>query len=182
MYARLFSYWVALTLTFPAAHAAEYDIFVGDYEGKYISPDGDRIRDLSVKIREAKEGFSISWVTTILKENESKEKKYSIDFIETDREHIYEAAQKKNVFGGRDPLDPLKGKAYAWSRVKGRTLTTFALTITDDGGYEMQTFDRILTEDNNLDVKFSRVRNGEVMKAINVTLNRKEPARTETDK
>ena len=184
MYLRLLTCWTAFILTLPSAYAAEYDVFVGNYEGEYISPDGDqnRNRDLSVKIREVKEGFNVSWVTTTFKKNETKEKKYSIDFIETDREHIYEAAQKKNVFGGRDPLDPLKGKAYAWARIKGRTLTTFALTITDDGGYEMQTFDRVLTEDNNLNVRFSRVRDGEVLKTITVTLNRKESGRAETDK
>lgn len=179
MYSRLLPFCAALALTFSVAHAADYDIFFGDYAGKYISPDGDdkNNRDLSVEIREVKGGFNISWVTTTL-----KEKKYSIDFLKTDREHIYEAAQKKNVFGGRDPLDPLKGEPYAWARVKGQTLTTFVLTITDDGGYEMQTFDRILTEDDNLDVRFSRVRNGEVMSTINVTLGRKESGRPETDK
>ena len=184
MCSRLLSCGAAAILTFPVAYAAEYDIFVGDYEGKYISPDGDtkRNRDLSVKIREVKDGLNISWVTTTFKKNKTKDKKYSIDFIETDREHIYEAAQKKNVFGGRDPLDPLKGEPYAWARIKERKLTTFVLTITDDGDYEMQTFDRILNEDNDLDVRFSRVRNGEVMRTLNVTLKRREIGGPETDK
>ena len=181
---RWLPYGAWLVLTLPLAYAADYDIFVGDYEGKYISPDGDRKRnrDLNVKIREVKDGLNISWVTTTLKKNTQKDKKYSIDFLKTDRAHIYEAAQKKNLFGGRDPLDPIKGEPYAWARIKGRTLTTFVLTITDDGGYEMQTFDRSLTEDNNLDVRFSRVRNGDLMRTINVTLKRKKPGRPETDK
>lgn len=184
MYSRLLLCWTALVLALPAAHAADYGIFVGDYEGKYISPEGDKNfdRDLSVKIREVKGGLNISWVTTVLKENERKNKKYSIDFLPTDRENIYRAAQKKNVFGGRDPLDPMKGEPYAWARIKGRTLTTFVLIIGDDGIYEMQTFDRTLTEDNNLEVRFSRVRNGQVMKAMNVALQRKTPGAKETDK
>lgn len=179
---RFLVHGISLALTFSVAYAADYDVFVGDYEGRYISPDGNRDRDLSVKIREVKKGFNVSWVTTTINKSKTKDKKYSIDFLETDREHIYEAAQKKNVFGGRDPLDPLKGEAYAWARIKGRTLTTFAMTITDDGGYEMQTFDRSLTEDNNLDVVFSRVRNGEVLKSIQVTLQRQGAVRKETDK
>ena len=184
MYSRLVLYWAALALTFSLAHAADFDIFVGDYAGKYISPDGDKkhYRDLNVKIREVKDGLNISWVTTTLKENKFKDKKYSIDFLKTDRENILKAAQKKNLFGGRDPLDPIKGEPYAWARIEGRTLTTFVLTITDDGGYEIQTFDRTLTKDDNLNVRFSRVRNGDVLRAVNVTLKRKEPGKPETDK
>jgi len=182
-YSRLLLYWIALALSLPTAYAADYDIFIGDYEGKYIPADGDKksTRDLSVKIREVKDGLNVSWVTTAFKNN-SKKKKYSIDFLKTDRENIYQAAQKKNVFGGRDPLDPMKGEPYAWARMEDQTLSVFVLTITDDGGYEMQTYDRTLTEDKNLDVQYSRVRNGDVMKTLEVTLQRKTPGRPETDK
>jgi hypothetical protein len=181
---RLLLCWIALVLSFPTAYAAEYDIFIGDYSGKYIPSDGDkkRIRDLSVKIRKVKGGLNISWVTTTYKKNKPKKKKYSIDFSKTNRKYIYEASQKKNVFGGRDPLDPMKGEPYAWARIKGRTLTVFVLIIADDGGYEIQTYDRILNEDNNLVVQFSRLRNGDVMRTLEVTLQRETPGRTETDK
>ena len=183
-YAGLFAYWIALVLSFHTAYAAEYDIFIGDYAGKYIPSDGDekRIRDLSVKIDKVKGGLNISWATTTFNNKNPKRKKYSIDFLKTDREHVYSAAQKKNVFGGRDPLDPMKGEPYAWARIEDRSLTVFVLTIADDGGYELQTYDRILTVDDNLDVRFSRIRNGEVIKTLEVSLRRKSPGKPETDK
>ena len=165
---------IVLFMVFSVVSAADYDGFIGSYEGKYISPKGEKYnRDLSVDIEEVDDGFNITWKTVTFKKDKAKEKEYSIDFLETDRDHIYEAAQKKNLFGGRDPLDPMKGEPYAWARIDGNKLTVFVLIVTDDGGYEMQTFDRILTSDNNLEVKFSRIRNGEAFKAIETTLTRK---------
>ena len=70
-------------------------------------------------------------------------------------------------------MDPMKGEPYAWARIEGNKLTVFVLIVTDDGGYEMQTFDRILTSDNNLNVKFSRIRDGEKFKSVETTLIRK---------
>lgn len=166
--------WVVMLVAVPAVDAADYDGFIGSYEGKYISVEGEKFnRDLSVEITEVDDGFNITWKTVTFKKDKAKEKSYTIDFLETDRDHIYEAAQKKNLFGGRDPLDPMKGEPYAWARIEGSKLTVFVLIVTDDGGYEMQTFDRILTSDNNLEVKFSRIRNGEMLKTIETVLTRK---------
>lgn len=173
-YLRIVVSTVVLLIAVSAVKAADYDGFIGSYEGKYISPKGEKYnRDLSVEIEEVDDGFNITWKTITFKKDEAKEKSYSIDFLKTDREHIYEAAQKKNLFGGRDPLDPMKGEPYAWARIEGNKLTVFVLIVTNDGGYEMQTFDRILTSDNNLDVKFSRIRDGEKFKSVETTLTRK---------
>lgn len=159
----------------PALQAGEdFEPFIGKYAGKFVSEDDgvQKSRDMSVDISETKDGFNVSWKTTTFKHGEPKTKSYSIDFIESEREHIYKAAQKKNVFGGREPLDPLKGDAYAWARVDGPKLTIYALVITENGGYEMQTYDRILMGDNNLHLKFSRIRDGEVLKTIDTNLYR----------
>lgn len=165
----------ALTfITHSALADEDYEPFIGEFAGKFVSEeDGvEKSRDLSVHVSETKDGFNVSWKTTTFKDGESKTKSYSIDFIDSDREHIYKAAQKKNVFGGREPLDPLKGDAYAWARVDGPKLTIYALVITENGGFEMQTYDRILLGDNNLHLKFSRIRDGEVLKTIDTNLYR----------
>ena len=167
--------FAALTLLSNAALADEdYEPFIGEFAGKFVSEEGgvEKSRDMSVEISETKDGFNVSWKTTTFKKGEPKTKSYSIDFIESERAHIYKAAQKKNVFGGREPLDPLKGDAYAWARVDGPKLTIYALVITENGGYEMQTYDRILLGDGNLHLKFSRVRDGEVLRTIDTQLYR----------
>jgi len=172
---RFIFFLLTLILVYPPAHAVEeYEPFIGEFKGKYTSDDGgvENSRDLSVSIHEINDGFNISWKTTTFKKKKPKTKSYSIDFIETHREHIYKAAQKKNVFGGREPLDPMKGEPYGWARIDGPKLTVYALVITENGGYEMQTFDRILLGDNNLHLKFSRIRDGETMKTIDANLQR----------
>lgn len=171
---KFFTCCFALVMFAPVANALHYEDFFGNYEGKYTSPSGDskHDRDLSVKIKEVKDGFNLTWVTTTFKKDKPKDKKYSIDFLKTDRDHIYQAAQKKNLFGGREPLDPMKGEPFAWARLEDHTLSVFVLVITDSGGYEMQTFDRVMTDDGNLEVRFSRFRNGEKLKTIKATLLR----------
>ena len=156
------------------ANAAEIDKFIGAYAGKFVGDiDGQESkRDLKVKIEEIDDGFNASWKTTTFKSSKKKTKEYSIDFQETDRDHIYEAAQKKNVFGGKEPLDPMKGDPYFWARIEGKKLTVFAMVVTEDGGYEMQTYDRVLTDSKDLDLTFLRVRDGRILKAIKVSLDR----------
>jgi hypothetical protein len=77
----------------------------------------------------------------------------------------------RDVFGYSGPLDPLKGEPYVWARIAGSTLTVYTLRIIDDGGYEIQTFDRTLTSDG-LDLRFSRQRDGKVLQPITGTLKR----------
>ena len=184
MHARLLLCWIAILLPVTAANAEEFDIFIGQYEGQYVHPDGDKKknRDLSVKIQKVKDGLNISWATTTFKNSKPKRKIYSIDFLATERDHVYFAAQKKNVFGGREPLDPMKGEPYAWARIEGRSITVFVLTIAEDGGYEIQTYDRNLITDNTLEVRFTRIRNGEVIAAIEAVLARKFGDKLETDR
>jgi len=163
-----------ILISSPTRAGEEYEPFIGQFEGKYTTEDGgiEKSRDMSVSIQETDDGFNVSWKTTTFKNKKKKTKSYSIDFIETDREHIYQAAQKKNVFGGREPLDPMKGDPYVWARIEGPRLTVHALNVTESGGYEMQTFDRILLGDNNLHLKFSRISDGEPLKTIDTELYR----------
>ena len=46
------------------------------------------------------------------------------------------------MFGHQVPLDPLKGDPYVWCRIVGRVLTLYSLQITDDGGYDLQIYER----------------------------------------
>ena len=165
-----------LSLCLTPVSAADIDIFIGEYVGRYYSPDGDgdRNRDLGVKIGRIDSGFNLEWVTTTFKEGKPKEKTYSIDFLETDRQHIYQAAQKKNLFGGRSPLDPMKGEPFAWARIIDRTMSVFVLLITDEGDWEMLSYERVLTTEGNLDVQFSRYSEGELVNRIVASLERKQ--------
>ncbi len=157
-----------------AAMAADYDAFIGSYEGEVVITDDAREskRDLSVDIKEIDEGFQVNWSTTTRQsDGKEKTKSYSIDFVPSDREHIYRSAMKKNLFGGREPLDPMKGDPYVWAHIENGTLIVNALIINEQGGYEMQTYERTIVADG-LKLKFNRIRDGEPLREIEAMLTR----------
>jgi len=180
---RLVSYCVLLVLgvlTGAATALAEVPDrpvkdFFGTYVGRSISTvdEGLSERDLSVTIKPYKEhGFSIAWTTVVRKKGaEGSHKSYTINFGPTKRPGIYGSEMRSNMFGGAVPLDPLEGEPFVWARIDGNTLTVYALIIREDGGYEIQVFDRTWTP-KGLDLKFSRFRDGQPLKLITGELDR----------
>lgn len=143
--------------------------FFGTYEGETITGGLLTKRDLNIKIEAyKKQGFTISW-TTILERSDGtvKRKSFSINFNPAkQRPGFFRAAMGRNVFGHDVPLDPLKqNQPYVWASLLADTLTLHALYITEDGGYEIQVFDRTLTE-TGLKTHFARFRDGEQLKVI----------------
>ena len=164
--------------------ASDYDLFVGEFSGMFIPVDTEKghVRDLGVSIRPIDHGINISWETTTFDEGHSKTKSYTIDFLETERKNVLKSAQKKNLFGGRDPLDPMKGEPYAWARIRDRTLSVYVMLITDDGGYEIQTYNRTIKPDGDLTTQYSRIKNGELKVSLTATLNRQTPSKPEKNR
>lgn len=158
------------------AEAADIAPFVGDYVGSadVVDASGETTpRDMSVSIHETSDGFNVSWRTTTYKgDGRVKEQKYSVDFRPSDRPDVFSAAMKRNVFGHEVPLDPMKGEPFVWGRIDGATLTVFSLFIDERGGYELQQFDRTLTE-NGLDLSFSRFRDGLKSRSVQTFLEKR---------
>lgn len=156
-----------------ASAETSIEAFYGKYTGQAVTTGEDEFskRDLSVHIKPAgKDKFTIHWITfTRSASGKRKRKEYSISFKPSDRKNVFASAMKKNLFGKSVPMDPLKGEPYVWARIHGKTLTVHAMLITDDGGYEMQVYDRTLTE-GGMDLKFSRVRDGKTLKQITGSL------------
>jgi hypothetical protein len=151
--------------------------FFGNYTGQSISlaDQGLSERDLAVTIKPYQnEGFSLDW-TTITKRpgGKTKHQSYSVAFEPTSRDGIFRAAQRRNMFGHFTPLDPMAGEPYLWAHLSDDTLTVQALLITEDGGYEIQTYERRLAP-HGLDLTFSRVADGKVLKTISGVLRRAE--------
>ena len=65
----------------------------------------------------------------------------------------------------------MQGDPYVWARIVGDTLTIYALVVLEEGGYQMQVYDRTLSE-AGLELEFSRIRNGERLRNIATTLKR----------
>jgi len=170
---------VALLLGTPASAIAENSAklqdFFGNYVGQSISlaDQGLNERDLAVTIKPYQDqGFTLDW-TTITKRTDgtAKHQTYSVAFEPTPRQGIFRAAQRRNMFGHFVPLDPMAGEPYLWAHLGDSELTVQALLINDDGGYEIQTYERRLAP-HGLDLTFSRVRDGKVLKTIDAVLRR----------
>lgn len=172
----IFSLLCAAILPPSPAEARSIEDFFGSYVGRSISQQGEGLseRDLSVIIQPHEKGFTVQW-TTVTQEagDKIKRKSYSINFMPTPRQNIYAAAMRPNLFGGWQPLDPMKGDPYVWARLQGDTLTVYALLVTPDGGYEMQIYDRTLT-DEGMRLTFSRFREGQPLKQITGLLTRQD--------
>lgn len=149
--------------------------YYGSYVGQSVSINGAGLsaRDLSVTIKPTKEGFNLTWVTVIHRKGQkSRRKSYSIDFTKTPREGIWGSAVRRDAFGGRRPVDPLREDVpFVWATLKDATLTVSALLIIEGGGYELQTYERTLIKEG-MKLSFTRLRNGERLKQITGVMSR----------
>ncbi|MEH6823001.1 MAG: hypothetical protein V7629_03715 [Motiliproteus sp.] len=167
--------WIALLwcwgCTTVAAEAQPIGAFYGQYIG-HATSDAEIERDLSVTIGpSASGGFFIAWTTVSHKPKGMTRKEYQIKFLPSARPNIYASAMQTNVFGGQISLDPLKGDPYVWARIKDKTLTVHSLTITTEGGYQMQIYNRTLN-DQGLLLEYRRLQSGEPLRQITAQLVR----------
>lgn len=166
---------VMLVLSAGLSAAQDINAFFGKFTGQSEVAVGEGAslpRDLTVEISPNREGFNVAWTTVIYRASgKVKETSYSIDFLDTDRDGVFAAAQRKNIFGHAVQLDPMQGDPYVWAQLHDGTLRVFSLFVADDGGYEMQQYDRTLT-DAGMRLEFSRVRNGVPMRNVSADLIR----------
>ena len=166
---------LAVTALLATSALADVTRFVGSYVGSadVVSADGTtKPRDMSVDISEVKGGFRVSWTSTTYRpDGTSKVKSYTIDFEPSDRTDVFAAAMKRNVFGHNVQLDPMKGEPYVWARVDGDTLSVYSMFVTENGGYEIQQFDRTLAS-GGLELDFKSVRDGVTQRTVSTFLER----------
>lgn len=157
-----------------AAQRALPDFF-GEYVGEALSSDATDLsrRDIAVRIdAHGAQGFTLTWTTVIRQpQGDARRKTHTVDFVPTGDAQVYASAMRTNLFGKAVPLDPLQGDPYVWATLQGATLTVHALVITQDHGYEMQTYKRTLTP-AGLDLVFHRVRDGQRLRDITGSLVR----------
>ncbi len=163
--------WSALTL----ASRADIAPFIGNYTGSAevtLEDGSSQRRDMSVEIFSTSDGFGVTWASTRLREDgRSKTKSYTITFVPTERAGVFAAAQRRNVFGHKVPLDPMRGEPYVWARLSDSTLSVYSLFVTDDGGYELQQYNRSLVE-GGLKLEFSSHADGVPVRSVNTVLER----------
>lgn len=159
----------------PPAVAEDFPIaaFAGHFSGTGTATDevsesvDETVRNIDVIITPDGDGFALSWATILRQDGDA-------DDSEIKQNHhalFFEPSDRADVFQGGVEADPLAGGPFIWARIKGRTLTVHSLLVHEDGSYEIQTYDRTLS-DAGMELYFTRVRDGELVRSVSGTLAR----------
>ena len=165
-----------LALASATARAAEPTIadFEGAWQGTELRVSGDaqdlalEPEHLDVQIESGAAGFRISW-TGLARQagGDLARHKFDARFDLTDRPGVYAFEPGETSFFGlfADPAtgNPLEGETLLWARLAGRTLTVYNLSITFDGGFDLDRYARTLSGDG-MDVHYThRMENNRVV-------------------
>lgn len=163
-------YWIALLVTalgFSTIATAEQatgpEAFYGRYNGTAQAidvqgwPVGVDRRDFDVEIGQADNGFFVAW-TTVRKSIGGKGVRRDSTRI------VFEPSGRAGIYVQKAAASEL-ANGFSWAAISGRTLTVRVLGILDDGGYEIQTYERTLAKDG-LQLFFKSDRNGSVSKIV----------------
>jgi hypothetical protein len=152
-----------------ADQASTPDAFYGRYQGSGFTHDpnaalfGIGARDLDVEIGPAEGGFFVAWTTVMQSTGDkgAKSKSSRVVFVPSGRPGIYTGRSD-----GTQAIDDL-----SWASIGDRALTVRLLHILDDGTYEVQTYQRSLTDDGMF-VFFRSDLDGAVMKVVTAQLRK----------
>ena len=159
---------VLLTAAIAQAQGGGVERFYGTYAGDAVSESGDGLdkRDINAEIAPQGKGFKVSFTVIVKRGSEPPRRdEYTIAFVPTKRPGIYGSAMRMDVFGNAVPKDPLVGDPYMWARVDKDKLWRYALFVTENGGYEMQTYEYTLVP-GGMNLRYSRVRDGEILRTV----------------
>jgi hypothetical protein len=173
---------IALMLAAPeGAGAATLEPLFGTYVGVAKVEDiakGDvRQRDMDIVIEPYRQGgFRIQWVNVSLVDGKRAapgvERRVQTVLFEPapDRGFFMEAAES-NPFREREVTRPMRGDPVRWASLDDQGLHVYSFVVLEDGRYELQVYDRTLT-DIGLDIKFQRIVDGAVVRQITGTTAR----------
>ena len=146
-----------------AARAEDVQIaaFYGRYEGTAITEKleglyyGIGASDIDVEIGQTSAGFFIQW--TAVNRDSADPSDLAVRRVQTRLEFV-----PSGHSGTYHPVGTAAeiGAAFAWATVSGQTLRIQLVDLDEHGGFELQTYERTLT-DLGITLEFSRVRNGE---------------------
>jgi hypothetical protein len=152
--------------------------FYGVYVGRATATGADEIRDLDVIIEPNKRGFSIDW-SAVIRNGEKravrgvKRRSTQQAFQKSQKGKYFEPIAAGSVFSVRKKRDIVGGDPVIWAHIHGETLSVHSLVILEDGTYELQIYDRVLTP-LGMDVNFRRYDDGILTRVISGNLARTE--------
>lgn len=157
------------------AQADDLSPFLGSYVGRAtvedLSTGEQHLRDLDiVVVPHGQDGLRIDWVTVGLVDGRRDVpgvKRWAQTALfepAADTGYMVEVGDS-DLFREREETVPIKGDPVRWTRLNGKTLHTYSFVVLEDGRYELQHYQRILT-DVGMDIRFERVVDGEIIRRV----------------
>jgi hypothetical protein len=155
------------------AAAAELADFFGTYVGNAHEL-GDRepmARDMDIVIEPFHDaGFQIHWITVTKVDGRRdvpgvERTVQSVFFEPAEDRSLFVEVEADNPFREREAKVPMRGHPVRWASIDGDTLHVYSFVVLEDGRYELQIYDRVLT-DAGLEIIFRRFDDGELVREI----------------
>jgi hypothetical protein len=175
-----------LAIGFPPAttQAADLSDFFGTYVGHADVEDLETgqlsDRDIDIVIEPFHDdGFQINWITVIKVDGRRdvpgvRRTVQSVLFEPAESQNFYVEVAADNPFREREEMEPMRGNAVRWASLDDDTLHVHSFVVLEDGRYELQIYDRILS-DIGLDIEFRRFDDGALVRQIHGKTVRVEP-------
>jgi hypothetical protein len=157
------------------AAAPDLEPFFGAYVGVAEVEDpktGDvRQRDMDIVIEPYRDdGFMVHWINVTLVDGRRdlpgvERRVQTALFEKAEDRNMYVEVTENSPFREREETHPMRGDPVRWASIDGNTLHVYAFVVTEDGAYELQIYDRVLT-DKGIDIRFQRIVDDEVLRRI----------------
>jgi hypothetical protein len=160
----------------PASAASEalerfFGTYVGVAEVENKATGETRARDMDIVIGpHGEDGFRIHWINVSLVDGRRdlpgvERRVQTAHFEPGGHGQFYVEVSEQSLFQEREQMRPMQGDPVRWAAIADGTLHVYSFVVLPDGRYELQIYDRILT-DKGIDIKFQRIVDGEVLREI----------------
>jgi hypothetical protein len=165
---------LASGLAWPAIAAGLEPLFgtyVGVAEVEDLATGERRQRDMDIVIEPYKQGgFKIQWVNVTLVDGQRavpgvERRVQTVLFEPAENHDFFVEVQENNPFRERGETRPMRGDPVRWASLDDQGLHVYAFVVLEDGRYELQIYDRTIT-DVGIDIRFQRIVDGELVRRI----------------
>lgn len=166
---------ITLVATPGSVLAADLSRFFGSYVGSAVVEDpktgAQRQRDIDIVVSPyRKDGLKIDWITVGLVDGRRdvpgvKRWSQTALFRPSDQRRFMVEVGEDSLFKERDDMVVIEGDPVRWTRVEDNILHACSFVVLEDGRYELQVYQRILTE-TGMNILFERIVDGEVIRRV----------------
>jgi hypothetical protein len=163
------------------SRAASLEPFFGSYVGvaevSNLRNGEVRERDMDIVIEPYKQGgFKIQWINVTLVDGQRavpgvERRVQTVLFEPAEDRGFFTEVQESNPFRERAETRPMRGDPVRWASLDDQGLHVYSFVVLEDGRYELQIYDRAVT-DIGIDIRFQRIVDGEVVRRITGTAAR----------